>query len=279
MRRVLSTYLFAQQPLTVALLDELEGAGVPALEIFCSRSHFDYRSAEALRKTAHWFAHHSMQLHSLHAPTNREFRVGREGAAPISISDLERVRRLDAVDEVKRALDVAEMIPFRYLVLHIGTGREAADPRKYEAAFSSLEHLTVFAQQRGVAVAVENTPGEFAAPAQLRQFLRETRLAGLRMCFDAGHAHMEDGVVPGFEAMREWVVTTHLHDNHGEKDEHLLPFDGTIDWKKAAEALRDAPAAEGGLPLTLELREQPGSAAPMGALNVVWGKLEAALAG
>ena len=33
--------------------------------------------------------------------------------------------------------------------------------------------------------------------------------------------------------MRDRVVTTHIHDNHGEKDEHLLPFEGTIDWDAA----------------------------------------------
>jgi sugar phosphate isomerase/epimerase len=279
MRRVLSTYLFVQHPLTAALLEELERAGVPAVEIFCLRNHFDYRAPDVVRKTADWFAHHGMKLHSLHAPTSREFRAGREGAAPISISDLERVRRLDAVDEVKRTLDVAESLPFRYLVLHMGAGREAADPRRYDAAFSSLEHLTVFAKQRGVTIAVENTPGELATPSNLRHFIQDTRLAELRMCFDAGHAHMEDGVVPGFEAMREWVVTAHIHDNSGEKDEHLLPFEGTIDWKKAAEVMRDAPAALDGLPLVLELREQPGAAPPTGALDVVWGRLEKAIGG
>lgn len=279
MPRVLSTYLFVQHPLNAALLDELERAGIPAVEIFCSRNHFDYRATDVVRKTAHWFTNHRMRLHSLHAPTSREFSAGREGATPISISDLERVRRLDAVDEVKRTLDVAESLPFPYLVLHMGAGREAADPRRYDAAFSSLEHLTVFAKQRGVTIAVENTPGELAAPSNLRHFIQDTRLAELRMCFDAGHAHLEDGVVPGFEAMREWVVTAHIHDNNGEKDEHLLPFEGTIDWKKAAEVMRGAPAAPDGLPLVLELREQPGAVPPTGALDVVWGRLEKAISG
>jgi len=62
---------------------------------------------------------------------------------PISISDTERIRRLDAVDEVKRALEVAERIPFRYLVQHMGHGRQSADPRKLDAAFSSLEQLSI----------------------------------------------------------------------------------------------------------------------------------------
>ena len=46
---------------------------------------------------------------------------------------------MDAVDETKRALEVAERIPFRYFSQHLATGHQAADPRKFDAAFSSLE--------------------------------------------------------------------------------------------------------------------------------------------
>ncbi len=255
MRLGLSTYLFVGHRLTPALLDEIAQAGFSDIEIFCVRSHFDYRSAEELRALADWFADHNLRLHALHAPTSREFSAGREGAAPLSLSDPERVRRIDAVDEIKRALEVAERIPFRYLVQHAGSGREPADERKFDALFNSLEHLVIFAKQRGVTIALENTPGEFASPSSLRHFIEDTRLRELRMCFDTGHAHMEGGVALSFEAMRDWVVTAHVHDNRGEKDEHLLPFEGTIDWPAALKLLAAAPAAEGALPLILELKE------------------------
>jgi len=279
MQRVLSTYLFVQQKLTPALLDSIGRAGAEGVELFCSRSHFDYRSAEAVRELADWFGGHGLALHSLHAPTSREFSAVREGAAPISIADVERVRRLDAVDEVKRALDVAEKIPFRFLVLHLGAAREGADPRKYAAAFNSLEHLVVFAKQRSVVIALENTPGELASPTNLRHFLEDTRLRDLRLCFDTGHAHMEDGVVRGWETMRDWVVTAHLHDNRGEKDEHLLPYQGTIDWKAALQAMADAPAASGDLPFVLELKEPAaGAATLLEQAAAIWQKLEQAKA-
>ena len=106
----------------------------------------------------------------------------------------------------------------------MGSSRDAADPRRFDAAFSSLEHLRIFAKQRGVTIALENTPGELATPANLRQFITDTRLTDLRLCFDIGHAHLGDGVLPSLETMRELVVTAHIHDNHGDKDEHLPPL-------------------------------------------------------
>ncbi len=254
MQRVLSTYLFKPHKLGTTTLAEIHGGGFGAVEIFCARRHFDYRAPEAVRELAEWFRGHALKLHSLHSPTSRDLGPARESGVPMSISDPERVRRLDAVAEVKRALEVAESIPFRFLVQHIGASREALDPRRTDAAFSSLEHLVMFAKQRGVTIALENTPGELASPASLRHFIADTHLRDLRICFDTGHAHIEDGVGASWEAVRDLVVTTHLHDNHGEKDEHLLPFEGTIDWNAALLAMSTAPAATGGLPCVLELR-------------------------
>jgi len=275
MQRVLSTYLFVNQKLSIALLEEIARAGIPSVEIFCTRPHFDYRSPEVVRQLREWFQNHNLQVHALHGPTDRDLVPGRESGVPISISDPERVRRLDAVDEVKRAIDVTEKIPFRLLVQHLGGGREAADPRRMAAGFNSLEHLVVFAKQRGVAIALENTPGELASPQNLRQFIAETRLHDLRLCFDTGHAHMEDGVERSFETMRDLVVTTHIHDNRGEKDEHLFPYEGSIDWNATLKALASAPAP-GGLPLVLELKEQPNRGNRLEQIAAVFEKLEQA---
>jgi sugar phosphate isomerase/epimerase len=265
MHRVLSTYLFVNRRLAPAVLADIAHAGIPAIELFCTRSHFDYRSALDVRELADWLAGHDLSLHSVHAPTDRDSSPGRESGVPISICDLERLRRLDAVDEVKHALDLAEQIPFRFLVQHVGAARESSDPRKWDAAFNSLEHLVLFAKQRGVTIALENTPGELATPTNLCNFILETRLHDLRLCFDTGHAHMEDGVETSFETMRERVVTTHVHDNHGEKDEHLLPYEGTIPWDRAVKALgRGTPAAQE-LPFVLELKEPVSLGAPLEA--------------
>lgn len=254
MQRVLSTYLFVHRKLTPAILSEVARAEIPAIELFCSRGHFDYRSAEDARELAAWLAGHGILLHSIHAPTARDFDTMRESTAPLSISDPERVRRQEAVDEIKRALDLAENIPFRYSIQHVARARDVADPRRWDAACSSLEHLSLFARQRGITIALENTPGELATPANLKAFLDQTRLTGLKLCFDVGHAHLAGSVSEGVEAARELIVTTHVHDNRGERDDHLLPYEGTIDWNAALAALpQDAP-------IVLELKEPAGAA-------------------
>jgi sugar phosphate isomerase/epimerase len=258
MQRVLSTYAFTMQRLSSQLLGSIARAGIPAIEIFCAQDHFEYGSPQAIRELASWLDGQEVRVHSLHSPTDRSIAPDRKSSAPISIAEPERVRRIEAVDEVKRALDVAEHIPFPYLIQHVGRSRDPLEPRRLDAAFYSLEHLGLFAKQRGVTIALENTPGELAAPACLRQFLDETHLDDLGLCFDIGHAHLGDGVEHSFHAMRDRIVTTHIHDNHGEQDEHLPPYEGTIQWEAALALLAGAPRE---LPFVLELKE-PARGAP-----------------
>jgi sugar phosphate isomerase/epimerase len=260
--------LFVSRKLTPELLGQISGAGFQGVEIFCTRSHFEYASKTEVRAIASALDAHKLQLVSLHAPTSRDTSAMRESGMPLSICEVERVRRIEAMDELKRVIDVADDLPYSRLILHMGGSRETADPRKRDAAFSTLEHLVLHAHHAGVTICVENTTSEMGDPAYLRAFVDETRLTGLRFNFDIGHAHLADGpdeerIEKSFVPLRELVASVHLHDNHGEKDEHLPPFDGTIAWPAAIKVLKTAPGSN--LPLVLELKEKTGPEAPSAA--------------
>jgi len=264
MRRLLSTYLFVSRKLTRDLLGQIAAAGFQGVEIFCSRAHFDYTNKAVVREIAGTLADQRLSLASLHAPTSRDLSATREGGQPLSICEVERVRRVEAMDELKRAIDVADELPFPRMIFHMGGSRETHDLRKRDAAFSTLEHLMLHARHAGVTICIENTLSEMGAPEYLRSFAEDTRLP-LRFNFDTGHAHLADGpaaerIEASFAPLREHAVSAHVHDNHGEKDEHLAPYDGTIDWAAAITTLRST--KEKDLPLMLELKEKIGPDAP-----------------
>lgn len=253
--------MFVSRRLTAELLGQIAEAGFEAVEIFGTRGHFDYTTKQEVQAMASALSQHGLEIASLHAPTSRDLSAMREGGAPLSICEVERVRRIEAMDELKRVIDVAEDLPFSRLILHMGGSRETADPRKRDAAFSSLEHLVLHAHHVGVTIAVENTTSEMGDPSYLRSFVDETRLNGLKFNFDIGHANLADGaenerVEKGFAPLRDLVVSAHVHDNHGEKDEHLAPYEGSIDWEAAVKTLKSA--QEPDLPFTLELKERTG---------------------
>jgi sugar phosphate isomerase/epimerase len=157
----------------------------------------------------------------------------------------------------------------------MGQGRQAADPRKLDAAFTSLENLSMFAKARGVTIALENTPSELGSPSVLHKFLVDTHLHDLKLCFDIGHAHLDEGVAAGFEAMRDHLVSSHIHDNHGDKDEHLLPFAGTIEWDAALRNFVDAPQM---IAMVLEIKGQGATPPSLDEIRAAADQVEKKLA-
>lgn len=242
MRRAMSTLVHARRErLHPGLLDEMVRGGAEAIEVFGGRGHFNYSDRQHVREIANWFRSTGIAFHSMHAPMHGDDEFGRSGAPPLNIAGVEKRDRIAAMDEIKRALEVAEHAPFQFLVQHVGVGGESASGQKLEAAMTSLEHLRAFAKPLGVQVVVENIPNELSTPEGLVELLHAGRFTDIGVCFDVGHAHMSPGIPQAFETLKELIRTTHVHDNNGERDEHLWPGSGTIDWKQTMELLRTAP--------------------------------------
>jgi sugar phosphate isomerase/epimerase len=260
MQLVLSTHLFVRHRLTTVWLERVWDAGFSAVEIFCARQHIDYRDRAQINELGHWFRDSPLKMHSLHAPMYTDDCWGRSGPqAVIDITEPAKGKRIVMVDEIKRALEMADTVPFRYVIQHLGVSGQEFDERRWDAAFSSLEEIKVFAKQRGAEVLLENTPNDLSSAERLNAFLAATHL-NLNYCFDIGHAHMAHGIEDQFERMKERIRSTHLHDNDGKDDAHLFPGKGTIDWDKAMELIgsrRDQ------YPLLLELREPVGMEHPI----------------
>jgi sugar phosphate isomerase/epimerase len=277
MQHVLSTHLFINHRLNTVWLEKIRQAGVPAVEIFCARQHLDYRDRAQITELGHWFrdADADLKLHSLHSPVYSDDVWGRSGPQSIiNITEPLKSKRLAMVDEIKRAIEIAETIPFRYLIQHLGAYGDEYDERRIDAGFSSLEEIKLFAHQRGVEVLLENTPNGLSSAERLVNFLAQTHLK-LGFCLDVGHAHMHEGIPAAFELFKDRIRATHLHDNDGKEDQHLFPFFsecGTIDWKQTMELLR---SREQQYPLLLELREAPEHTQPFETVQKIFEKLEA----
>jgi len=283
MQRALSTHLLVNHRLTTIWLERIWDAGIPLVEIFCARQHLDYRNRAQVAELGHWFRDSELQLHSLHSPMYNDEYGGRSGPqAVINITEPVKSKRIPMLDEIKRVLEIAETVPYRYLVQHIGVTGQEYDERFVDAAFTALEEISVFARQRGVEVLLENTPNALESAERLLMFLRATHL-DLNICLDVGHAHMNEGIETAYRLLKSRIRSTHIHDNNGKEDLHLFPMlaDNTyklgktradsIDWGSTMQLLR---SEEGCYPLLLELREVPDMGPPFDTLRKVFDALE-----
>jgi sugar phosphate isomerase/epimerase len=250
MVRAISTYVGVAQRLHPGMLDALVKGGAEAIELFCARQHFDYREKSHIKEIAQWFKSNPVALNSIHSPMYSDTDWGGDGSHSVNIADLNKSQRIESMDEIKRALEVAEILPFKYMIQHLGDSGEAFDPRKFDAIVSSIEHLRAFAKPLGVSILVENIPNELSTPERLVEVITTSHFEDVGVCFDFGHAHIHSNVVPDFEIVKKHVRSTHVHDNARDKDNHLLPGEGTLEWKSAMEAFKTAPLAP---PLLLEI--------------------------
>ena len=242
MLRAMSTYVYVRERLHPGLLDTLARGGAQAIEIFAARQHMDYANRKQhVREIADWFRTSGVTLNSVHSPLYADYEWGRSGGPPVNIAAADRAHRVEAMDEIKRALEIAEQIPFRFLVQHMGVSDEAFDEHKFEAAMTSIEHLRAFAKPLGVRILLENIPNELSTPERIVELIRSSHFEDVGVCFDFGHAHMMSGVPQAFEILRDYIRSTHTHDNKGDKDTHLWPGEGSIDWKEAMQLLSSAP--------------------------------------
>jgi sugar phosphate isomerase/epimerase len=235
MRFGISTHLYHERRLERDHLAQIAGNGFETIELFATRSHFDYRSDAAVAELRRWLDETGLMLNSVHAPITDVFG-GPGPRTTYSNAVAANDRREAAVRETEAALGIARTIPFGVMVLHLGTpaNMKNADDNHRAAAIRSLDAICRLAEPLGVRVAVEVIPNRLSDPASLVAMLDdELEVNPPGICLDFGHAHLLGDVADAVETVAEHIIATHVHDNHGRDDEHLVPYRGSIDWDQA----------------------------------------------
>jgi sugar phosphate isomerase/epimerase len=234
-----STQLYHAQRLRHDHLAEVAAHGFDAVEIIATRSHLDYHDPAALDAAASWLTREGLRLHSLHAPVMERFD-GR-WINPLSIASTDDAARALAVRETGAALELARRVPVSVLVVHPGLQDSllsSSVQNSRDAALRSVAEIVALASPLGVRVALEVIPNAMSTADALVELLDELDMPEVGVCLDFGHAHLQGDVVDAIETLSGLLAATHVHDNHGKRDEHLAPFEGTIDWTGALMALQ-----------------------------------------
>jgi sugar phosphate isomerase/epimerase len=158
--------------------------------------------------------------------------------------------RLGWVKEGKRMIEAASQLGIRLLNFHFNsrlgmTGRTEKSRETFLQHFTdSITELTRFAAENGVELMLENIPPEPAHPLESLAYFSQimSGVPSLKFHFDVPHAFIENrmkGVEEYLDAFADRLVHIHIHDNHGEQDEHLPLGRGKIDFKKVVRLLKE----------------------------------------
>lgn len=236
----ISTHLYHGDRLDRDHLVEIAAHGFEAVEVFATRTHVDYHDAAALADLRAHLADTGLRAHSVHAPIAEGLRDGVWGPA-LSLATADEPARQVAVDETRAALRAAAALGAGIVVVHLGVplaqGPDSRDNR-LDAARRSLETLGEDAASLHLRLALEVIPNPISEAEALVRFIEEDLdVEHVGICLDSGHAFMMGDLIDAIEAVSGHLIATHLHDNHRRSDDHLVPFDGGIDWAAAAMTL------------------------------------------
>jgi len=239
MRFGISTHLFHTERLTRDHLVQIADHGFEAVEVFATRAHFDYHEAVAIAELGTWLKDTGLALHGIHAPVTDCITPPDTWGDVISNAVSDSARRQTAVKEADAALNIARQIPASVFVVRMGTPASKGGENNRTAAFRSVEDICRLAEPIGIRVAVEVIPNALSDPASLVALLeRDLDAPRTGICLDIGHAFLIGDVVDAIETVAEHLITTHVHDNRGKTDDHLVPFDGRINWDVALMTLQ-----------------------------------------
>jgi len=119
------------------------------------------------------------------------------------------------------------------VVMHLTSKTDAPAPN--ELGVKRLEKLIKYAEKLGIKIAFENTK----IFGYLEYVFDNIKSDNIGICLDVGHCHAHFDDKFSWDRFKGKIWAVHLHDNDKSKDQHLLPFDGTIDWNFYESKLKD----------------------------------------
>jgi len=233
MRFGISTHLFHDERLQQPHFDRLAAQGFELVEVFATRAHLNYHDDRRILEVRQAIDAAGLGAWSVHAPIAETFVKGTWGR-PYSIASTDPAVRQEAVDESSAAIRAAGQLGCAVVVMHLGIPREQRVPpgdNDAASASRSLEVLARACESAGVRLALELIPNHLSTAEALVGWLDgDLDVGSTGACLDVGHAHLSGGAPEAAELLSGYIATTHVHDNRGRRDDHLVPFDGAVDW-------------------------------------------------
>jgi len=200
-------------------LRRIAAAGFTHLH-WCHQWNTDFLYSEwEIEQIAQWLEEFGLRLLDLHGSAGRE----KKWSSP------REYERMAGVELVKNRIDMTSRLGGDVVIMHVPPEPGCEPLRR------SLAEIEEFARARRVRIAIEN--GNFDAVTQV---LDEHSPDYLGLCYDSGHANVEENGMDRLEPLKDRLISVHLNDNDGVDSNHSLLFSGTADWSRLARIMAES---------------------------------------
>lgn len=203
-------------------------AGFDAVSLGMNVEYSGYDTATGRRNIADVLGQNGLALDNVHDGNG-------------ALATLDEARHGAAIDAAIMSIEAAAELGARKTVHHLSGAGSAADAlgREIDAAKRAAEALLLRARDLDVTIAFENSWRE-PYMAVFRAVLTEFDGPLVKVCYDTSHDQLYgSGTMSVLREFGERLAVLHVSDNHGEMDDHMLPWEGIIDWQQFAAILAE----------------------------------------
>jgi sugar phosphate isomerase/epimerase len=234
----ISSHIFAKWELCPSHIKKIYDAGFRKIELYVNQPHFPLEQEKKITEIIKEIKLLGLRVNSIHSAFYTHFSEALKGNF-LSICSEQESQRLEAVDWIKKSLRIAEFINFNYLVVHFGGEEKEFKDIYFQQAEKSLRELLAYMGNERITIVLENITNAISSPKRIVQFLKECNLPNIGLCFDVGHSFIKNNIINSLDAAADYILECHIHDNFGHIDEHLIPFEGSINWPVFITKLRE----------------------------------------
>ena len=150
---------------------------------------------------------------------------------------------------MRRAVRVTALLDSKYMVVHpltpFGTHEpEGVGEQTFAINVDFWRALMPSAREYGITVCLENMPFHHYShshPTDILKIVHAVNDEHFAICLDTGHVNVfpEADIYAEMQLIKDKLRVVHIHGNDGQKDQHLLPYFGKLDWEAFGRAWRD----------------------------------------
>ncbi|MDB6074576.1 MAG: hypothetical protein JWO89_2216 [Verrucomicrobiaceae bacterium] len=210
------------------VLDRVRASGFTEIEVCSWPGHLDYHNDEDVRRAGERMRSLNLRPVSFHAPF----------ADHIDITSLEAAKRHSAVAELIKACESAALMGVEHIVLHPGPERTGKPPSKefflrMQYAAESLNAVAARCCELRLHLVLENMLPHllFGHVNDMMYLLSGISTCDVGTCLDTGHAFLAGEMATVIQKLSGHLKMVHVNDNNGDRDAHLAPGDGRIEWQ------------------------------------------------
>jgi sugar phosphate isomerase/epimerase len=229
----LSTGSFFRQPI-FNVLEAIYRSGFRVIEISASIQHLDYHSSRDVREASRMIKRVGLHPLSFHAPFGTH----------IDITSLSAREREDSVQEILASIKAASVLGVRHMIVHPGPDKEKTmdgdHAERLRNGIGSLRRILVQCNDVRAGLVLENMLPHLAVgqASDVMTMIKALHPNQVGACLDTGHAYIGGNLIGDLLEMANHIVFVHANDNRGQKDDHLPPGKGKIDWIQFLAALK-----------------------------------------